>query len=48
MKIGIPVTPVHAVMFHVAKFCLMMGQGLGPWSEQTRESVHHDFKESIR
>ena len=46
MKLGITVTPkVHGVMFHVAEFCLMIGWGLGPWSEQTGESVHHDFKE---
>ena len=47
MKLGITVTPkVHAVMFHIAEFCLMTGRGLGPWSEQTRESVHHDLKET--
>ena len=32
-------------MFHISEFCLMMGWGLGPWSEQTGESVH-DFKET--
>ena len=46
MKLGITVTPkVNAVIFHVAEFCTMTGRGLGPWSEQTGESVHHDFKE---
>ena len=46
LKLGISVTPkVHAVFFHVTEFCLMTGQGLGPWSEQTGESVHHDFKQ---
>ena len=25
-----------------------MGWGLGPWSEQTGESVTHDFKETWR
>ena len=47
MKLGITVTPkVHTVMYHVAEFCIMTGRGLGPWSEQTGESVHHDFKET--
>ena len=47
MKMVITVTPkVHAVMFHIAEFCLMTGQGLYPWSEQTGKSVHHDFKET--
>ena len=47
MKLGISVTPeVHAVIFHIAEFCEMTGQGLGPWSEQTGESIHHDFKET--
>ena len=33
MKLSITVTPkVHAVMFHVAGFCLMMGRRLGSWS----------------
>ena len=46
LKLGITVTPkVHAVIFHVAEFCQMTGQGLGPWSEQAGESVHHDFKQ---
>ena len=46
LKLGISVTPkVHAVFFHVSEFCLMTGQGLSPWSEQTGESVHHDFKQ---
>ena len=31
MKLGITVTPkVHAVIFHAAKFCLVMGWGFGP------------------
>ena len=47
MKLCITVTlKLHAVMFHVAEFCLMMGQGLSPWIEQTGESIHHDFKET--
>ena len=31
-------------MFHIAKFCTITGRGLGPWNEQSDESVHHDFK----
>ena len=47
MKLGITVTPKeHAVMFHVVEICLMMGWRLGPWSEQTRESVLHYLKET--
>ena len=45
-RLGISVTPkVHAVIYHIPEFCELMGRGLGPWSEQTGESVHHDFKE---
>ena len=47
MKLGISVTPkVHAVMHHVDDFCEMTGRGLGSWSEQTGESVHHDINET--
>jgi hypothetical protein len=28
----------------VAEFCEMKKFGLGPWSEQASESVHHDFQ----
>ena len=45
LKLGISITPkVHAVMYHVEEFCNLSGRGLGPWSEQAGESVHHDFK----
>ena len=41
------VTPkIHTVIFHIIEFCKIMGLGLGPWSEQTGESVTHDFKET--
>lgn len=44
LNLGISVTPkVHAVMHHIKDFCNNTGKGLGPWSEQTSESVHHDF-----
>ena len=45
LKLGISVTPkVHAVMHHVAEFCTFSGTGLGPYSEQTSEALHHEFK----
>ena len=45
INLGISIAPkVHVVMFHIAEFCKITGQGLGPWSEQSGESVHHDFK----
>ena len=44
-KLGINITPkIHAVMFHIEEFCTLTGRGLAPWSEQTSESIHHDFK----
>lgn len=40
----LPVTPkVHAIFFHVAELCEMRGCGLAAFSEQTSESIHHDF-----
>ena len=43
-RLGISITPkVHAVIYHIPEFCEMTGRGLGPWSEQTGESVHSDF-----
>ena len=46
LNLKVSVTPkLHAVFFHVAEFCNMVGTGLGPWSEQTAESLHHDFNE---
>ena len=47
MKLNRSVTPkIHAVMYHIAELCQMTGRGLGPWSEQAGESVHHDFNET--
>ena len=48
LDLKINVTPkIHAVMHHVSEFCsLTGGRGLGPWSEQTGESIHHDFKQT--
>ena len=46
-KLGINVTPkVHAVIYHIADFCSLSGRGLAPWSEQTVESLHHDFNKT--
>ena len=45
LKLKISVTPkVHAVFWHIIDFCEVFGMGLGPWSEQCSESIHHDFK----
>ena len=44
LALSINVTPkIHAVMYHVEEFCSQTGMGLGPWSEQTSEALHHDF-----
>ena len=44
MRLKISVTSkVHAVFFHVHEFCDMTDMGLGPWSEQTSESLHQEF-----
>ena len=46
MQLGVSITPkVHAVFYHIADFCNLTGFGLGPWSEQCGESIHHDFNE---
>ena len=45
-NLKLSITPkIHAVMFHVEEFCSLTGRGLAPWSEQTSESIHHDFKD---
>ncbi|CAH1098718.1 unnamed protein product [Psylliodes chrysocephalus] len=42
--LGISVTPkIHAIFFHVSDFCLKTWNGLGFYSEQAIESLHHDF-----
>ena len=44
LELNINITPkIHAVMFHITEFCSLKGMGLAPWSEQTSESLHHDF-----
>ena len=44
MKLKISVTPkVHAVFYHIQEVCDITGRGLGPWSEQTSESLHQEF-----
>ena len=37
---------IHAVMHHVTKFCHLTSRGVGPWSEQSSEAIHHDFKQT--
>lgn len=45
LHLGIPVTPkIHAVMYHVHEFCELKDTGLGPFSEQSVESLHQDFQ----
>ena len=45
MKLGISVTPkIHAVFFHIEEFCEFSGMALGPFSEQTAESLHQEFE----
>ena len=44
LKLGISITPkIHAVFYHIEEFCEISGMGLGPFSEQTSESLHHEF-----
>lgn len=45
--LGISVTPkIHAIFFHVTEFCSKTGKGLGFYSEQVIESLHHDFSDT--
>ena len=37
-------TKVHIVFSHIKQFIYRFGVGLGVYSEQAFESVHHDFK----
>ena len=44
-RLKISITPkVHSVCFHISEFCELVKMGLGPWGEQTCESIHSDFK----
>ena len=44
LTLKVSVTPkVHAVFFHISEFCEITNMGLGPWSEQTSEALHHEF-----
>ncbi len=43
-KLSISITPkIHAIFHHISEFCEIVKMGLGPYSEQAAESVHHDF-----
>ena len=45
MDLNIPITPkLHAIFVHVKQFCSKHHLSLGPYSEQSSESVHADFK----
>ena len=45
MDLNIPITPkLHAIFVHVKQFCSKHNLSLGPYSEQSSESVHADFK----
>lgn len=45
IALGISITPkVHCIFEHVKEFCLKHQVGLGLFSEQAFESVHHEFK----
>ena len=47
LSLGISVTPkVHAIINHVEEFCTKQEKGLGIYSKQAMESVHHDFDET--
>lgn len=47
LKLNISVTSkIHAIFFHIKHFCEYYGIGLGFFSEQAFESVHHDFKQT--
>lgn len=37
---------VHTTIFHVKEFCQIYGLGLGYFSEQAFESLHHDFNKT--
>ena len=45
LDLNINITPkVHAVIFHIVEFCERVDTGLGRFSEQASESVHHNFR----
>lgn len=45
LQTGLSVTPkIHAVSYHIVDFCSFKGRGLGAWSEQVSEAVHHQFE----
>ena len=49
LVLNISITPkVHAVIFHVTYFCKRHQRRLGYYSEQSRESVHADLKQTLR
>ena len=44
--LGISITPkIHAVFYHIEDFCEYSGMALGAFTEQTTESLHHEFEQ---
>ena len=44
LDLEMPVTPkIHAIFNHITEFCATVNVGLGRFSEQASESVHHSF-----
>ena len=49
LSLKINVTPkIHAVMHHVTEFCHLTGVGLEPCSEECREVIQHDFRQTCK
>lgn len=45
-KLPLNITPkIHAIFYHVPEFCALSGRGLGQYSEQVIESLHHSFED---
>ena len=46
-QLPLNVTPkIHAIIFHVPEFCEHTRRGLGQYSEQCIESLHHSFADT--
>lgn len=49
LQLPLNVTPkVHSIFFHIPEFCASVGRGLGHYSEQVIESLHHSFDDVWR
>ena len=38
------INKMHILFEHVEDFCILTNRGLGYYSEQAKEAIHHDFK----